>query len=141
MEVTRTVCLLAPQGALEGPPMEFLTAADFKRFSNPGVTSVQIVSPHNSQSTRVTITRVTVDPGAGQPRHAHASSEQIWLALEGEGVLLLAERRTQVLAAGQVACFADGDIHGVRNESASAFVYLAVTSPLIDFSYAYKERA
>jgi quercetin dioxygenase-like cupin family protein len=121
--------------------MEFLTEADFERFANPGVTSMQIVSPHNSQSTRVTITRVTVEPGAGQPRHAHASSEQIWLALEGKGVLLLAEGRTQVLAAGQVARFADGDIHGVRNQTAAPFVYLAITSPPIDFAYAYKERA
>jgi quercetin dioxygenase-like cupin family protein len=67
--------------------MEWLSKDQFTILANPGVTSVQIVSPHNSQSTRVTITRVTVEPGARQPRHAHARSEQIWLALQGAGTL------------------------------------------------------
>ena len=49
--------------------MEFLTTGQFKEFSNPGVLSVQLLSPHHSTSSRVTITRVTVDPGAKQVTH------------------------------------------------------------------------
>jgi hypothetical protein len=49
--------------------MEFLTELDFKQLSNPGVVSLQVLSPRNSTSLRVTITRVTVAPGASQPRH------------------------------------------------------------------------
>ena len=33
--------------------------------------------------------------------------------------------------------FADGDVHGLTNSGEQPFVYLSVTSPPIDFSYAY----
>lgn len=120
--------------------MEFLSAEDFVRLSNPGITSLQLLSPHNSQSARLTITRVTVEPGAGQPRHQHATSEQIWVALEGEATLLLADDQTRLFRAGEVARFADGDIHGVQNAAQTPFVYLSVTSPPIDFGYAYRRK-
>ncbi len=120
--------------------MEFLTEAEFKRLANPGVTSLQLLSPHNSASARVTITRVTVAPGAVQPRHAHAASEQIWVALAGAGTLLLGDGRTRAFAAGEVARFADGDVHGFENTGAEPFVYLSVTSPPIDFAYAYRQK-
>ncbi len=120
--------------------MEILGAADFVRLSNPGVASEQLLSPHNSQSARVTITRVTIAPGAGQPPHKHATSEQVWVALEGEATLLLADERTRTFRAGEVARFADGDIHGVQNASDAPFVYLSVTAPPIDFTYAYKRK-
>lgn len=120
--------------------MEFLAESDFKRLSNPGVVSLQLVSPHNSQSARLTITRVTVQPGAGQPRHKHDGSEQIWVALEGAATLLLAEGAARELKAGEVARFADGDVHGVDNTGSAPFVYLAVTSPPINFDYAYRDK-
>jgi quercetin dioxygenase-like cupin family protein len=118
--------------------MEFLTSEQFQVLSNPGVTSLQLLSPHNSASNRVTITRVTVEPGAVQPRHQHASSEQIWLAISGNGSLLLADGGTLAITAGQVVRFADGDIHGFENSGSEAFIYISVTSPPINFSYAYE---
>lgn len=117
--------------------MEFLTQDEFKMLSNPGVTSTQLLSPHNSASNRVTITRVEVAPGATQPPHAHASSEQIWLAVSGEGTLLLANGATKKFVSGEVVRFADGDMHGFTNTANEPFVYLSVTSPPINFSYAY----
>lgn len=120
--------------------MEFLKPEDFKLLSNPGVVSEQLLSLHNSTSTRVTITRVTLQPGATQPTHSHATSEQIWVALHGAGTLLLGEGKTGEIKQGEVVRFADGDLHGVRNSSAEPFVYLSVTSPPIDFSYVYKGR-
>ena len=118
--------------------MELLTESDVVRLSNPGVVSEQLLSPHNSPSTRVTITRVTMQPGSTQPRHKHETSEQIWMALSGEGLLLLAEGVTRSFKAGQIARFADGDVHGFTNHGPSPFVYLSVTSPPINFDYAYK---
>ena len=124
-----------------GRRMELLTESDFTRLSNPGVVSLQLLSPHNSQSARVTITRVTVEPGAGQPRHKHDGSEQIWVALEGSATLLLGDGATRALNAGEVARFADGDVHGVDNTGGAPFVYLAVTAPPINFDYAYRHRS
>lgn len=118
--------------------MEFLTDGDFRTLSNPGVTSIQLLSPHNSVSERVTITRVIVEPGGEQPRHDHATSEQIWIALSGEGTLLLDDQRVAAFGAGQVVRFADGDTHGFVNSGSEPFVYISVTSPPINFSYAYE---
>ncbi len=117
--------------------MEFLTEADFTHLVNPGVVSEQLVSPDNSASERVTITRVTVQSRAVQPRHIHAGSEQIWIALSGAGRLLLANGRTHPFAAGNVARFADRETHGFENTGEAPFVYLAVTAPPIDFTSAY----
>ena len=121
--------------------MEFLRAADFKLLSNPGVLSQQLLSPHNSGSERVTITRVTVEAGAVQPTHAHPKSEQIWVALQGTATLLLAAGESAEFNQGEVVRFADGDLHGLRNSSSGLFVYLSVTSPPIDFAYAYRRES
>ncbi|WP_269532852.1 cupin domain-containing protein [Chitinimonas sp. BJYL2] len=118
--------------------MEFLTDQQFKVLANPGVTSTQLLSPHNSLSERVTITRVVVEPGHTQPRHLHESSEQIWIAISGSGTLLLESENTLEIHEGQVVRFADGDMHGFTNSGSSPFVYISVTSPPINFSYAYK---
>ena len=109
-------------------------------MTNPGVVSRQILNDENSARTRVTITEVHLEPGAVQPRHSHASSEQIWYALKGTGQLLLADDKTMNFSAGDAVRFADGDIHGLYNNSDSEFVYISVTSPPINFGYAYEKE-
>ena len=121
--------------------MEFLKPESFKHLTNPGVQSTQLLSPHNSDSNRVTITSVTVDPGAVQPRHAHKTSEQIWIAIEGGGTLLLGGDTILDFHQGQVVRFEDGDIHGFHNTSSAPFKYVSITSPPINFSYAYASEA
>ena len=120
--------------------MEHLRPEQFVTLANPGVTSLQLLSPHNSKSTRVTITKVTVSPGTSQPRHSHASSEQIWYVLSGDGVLLLADGERRPICAGDVVRFGDGDVHGLENDGAQTFEYLSVTSPPINFDYAYANK-
>src|SRR6476620_10890900 len=70
-------------------PVEIIRRIEIASFVNGGVTSEQLLFPENSQSQRVTITRVTIAPGARNPPHAHTASEQVWVALSGSGVLLL----------------------------------------------------
>jgi mannose-6-phosphate isomerase-like protein (cupin superfamily) len=120
--------------------MEHLKPEQFVALSNPGVTSLQLLSPLNSSSSRLTITRVTVAPGAAQSRHVHASSEQVWYALAGEGTLLLADGARQPFAAGQVVRFVDGEVHGVENTGNVRLEYLSVTAPPIDFTGAYERK-
>jgi quercetin dioxygenase-like cupin family protein len=72
------------------------------------VQSEQLLFPENSSSRRVTLTRVTVLPGATNPPHRHPASEQIWVALEGSGILLLDDERQESITAGDVVRFADG---------------------------------
>ena len=117
--------------------MEIIRSADVVSLSNSGVTSEQLLCPKNSRSHRVTITRVTVAPGATNPRHAHAQSEQAWVALHGNARLLLGGSRTESFQEGDVVRFVEGDVHGLENPGAKDFVYLAVTSPPIDLRAAY----
>lgn len=121
--------------------MEFIEGKSIVSLSNPGVVSRQLLCPNNAQSTRVTITEVHLEPGASQPRHTHASSEQIWYALNGTGTLLLAQGEERAFTAGDVVRFADGDVHGLANNGDSEFVYLSVTAPPIDFGYAYRSSS
>jgi quercetin dioxygenase-like cupin family protein len=120
--------------------MELIRAAEVKSFANSGVTSRQLLFPENSSSARLTITRVTVGPGAKNPAHRHATSEQVWVALRGSGQLLLEGGRALPFAEGDVARFEDGDLHGFENTGESEFEYVSVTSPPVNFRATY-ERA
>ncbi len=120
--------------------MEFISSDTIKSLANPGVVSRQLLNPDNSESRRVTITEVHLEIGASQPRHMHEASEQIWYALKGSGTLLLADDAERAFHAGDVVRFADTDIHGLRNDGDTEFVYLSVTAPPIHFGYAYKEE-
>jgi quercetin dioxygenase-like cupin family protein len=117
--------------------MEIVRNGSATILSKTGVQSEQLIFPENSPSRRVTITRVTVSPQAINSPHRHENSEQIWVALAGRGTLLLDRERTEPFAAGDVARFADGDLHGLHNTGDTPFVYIAVTSPPIDFRPAY----
>lgn len=117
-----------------------LSAADFTTLQNPGARSVQIVWPNNAPEARVTITRVTMEPGATSARHMHPVSEQIWLIEQGSALLLISDGRTDGLRAGDVVRTPAGAIHGVTNTGGEPFVYLAVTTPPQDFTPAYKGR-
>jgi quercetin dioxygenase-like cupin family protein len=117
--------------------MELIRRSDIKSFANSGMTSEQLLFPENSRSQRLTITRVTIPPGGRNPPHAHATSEQVWVAVRGSGALLLAENATAPFAEGDVVRFEDGDVHGFHNTGPGEFVYLSVTSPPINFRAAY----
>ena len=119
--------------------MEFINRENIKELSNPGVVSRQLINPDNSKSERVTITEVHLEVGTSQPRHKHDTSEQIWYAVKGKGKLLLADDKEMIFTAGDVVRFADNDIHGLFNDGDTEFVYISVTSPPIDFGYAYKK--
>jgi quercetin dioxygenase-like cupin family protein len=120
--------------------MEFIKASEIKELSNPGVVSRQLLNPENSSSERVTITEVHLLPGASQPRHTHDASEQIWYATKGKGKLLLADGKEKEFKAGDLARFADKDVHGLLNDGDGEFIYVSVTAPPINFGYAYRNK-
>ena len=65
--------------------MELIPAEDIATLSNSGVTSRQLVCPENSASERITITRVTVAPGATRS----ANERRIMLGID-DGLVALA---------------------------------------------------
>ena len=120
--------------------MEFIKKEEIISLANPGVVSRQLMNPDNSTSQRVTITEVHLEVGASQPRHQHETSEQIWYATQGTGTLLLAEDQEMHFHAGDVVRFAEGDVHGLRNDGETEFIYVSVTAPPIHFGYAYQSE-
>jgi quercetin dioxygenase-like cupin family protein len=117
--------------------MEIIRAGEAATFSNSGITSQQLLFPENSRSRRITVTRVTVASGARNPPHRHASSEQVWIALRGEGQLLLEDGKTVPFAAGDVVRFEDNEFHGFESLGGTEFEYISITSPPINFRNAY----
>jgi quercetin dioxygenase-like cupin family protein len=117
--------------------VEIIRRDDVVSLRDSGVTSEQLLWPENSLSKRVTVTRVTVAPGATSPRHVHVNSEQVWIALRGNAHLLLQGPTTEPFGEGDVVRFVEGDVHGLENIGSDEFVYLSVTSPPINFRAAY----
>jgi quercetin dioxygenase-like cupin family protein len=117
--------------------MDFIRKEDIVALDSDFQVSHQLLWNENSSSERITTTRVHVYPGKTNQRHQHESSEQVWIALKGKG-LLLANDETREFSEGDVVRFADGDTHGNYNNSDQEFVYISVTAPPINFRYAYK---
>jgi quercetin dioxygenase-like cupin family protein len=120
--------------------MEIIKACNVLAFSNSGVTSRQLLFPENSKSQRITITRVVIEPGAVNPPHKHETSEQVWVALQGSGRLLLEEGKELIFEQGDIVRFEEGDVHGFSNTGKVAFEYLSVTSPPLSFRAAYEKN-
>jgi quercetin dioxygenase-like cupin family protein len=113
-------------------------ADDCEVLSRAGVQSRQLVWPGNAPEAQSTITQVTMEPGSVSARHSHASGEQIWIVVQGEGVLLLENGKTDVLRAGDIVRTPAGDVHGITNGGNEPLVYFAITTPPQDFTYAYE---
>ena len=120
--------------------MELIRSSDIPVLSNSGVESRQFLFPENSSSERVTVTHVTIPPGAKQPMHRHKTSEQVWIALEGSGRLILEDGKEEIFSAGDVVRFEDGDPHGCVNAGTKPFVYMSAMSPPLNFRGAYASR-
>ena len=119
--------------------MELIRRSEVTVLSKSGIESHQLLFPENSSSSRVTITKVVVAPRAVNPLHRHETSEQVWVAISGTGVLLLGDERTLPFQEGDVVRFADGDAHGFKNTGRAPFVYVSVTSPPVNFRRAYEQ--
>ena len=118
-----------------------LSTRDAAVLKNPGKLSEQLVWPRNAPESALTITRVTMEPGAVSTRHSHRHGEQIWIVEAGEGALLFAGSEQASLQAGDIVRTPAGDIHGVENTGAGPLVYLAITTPPEDFTPRYQETS
>jgi quercetin dioxygenase-like cupin family protein len=121
--------------------VEIIRSSECTVLRKAGLTSRQLLFPENSNSERLTITRVAVAPGAKNMPHRHEESEQIWVALKGSGHLLLEGGATMAFGEGDIARFEDGDLHGFENTGDMEFEYIAVTSPPVNFRNSYKEKS
>lgn len=59
-----------------------------------------------------------VPPGSSIGRHTHRGNEELYLVLEGEGILHL-DGEEHAVRAGSVIVNRDGGTHGLRNDSSA----------------------
>jgi mannose-6-phosphate isomerase-like protein (cupin superfamily) len=121
-------------------PIQRLSARDVTVLKNPGKDSEQLVWHRNAPEAAMTITRVTMQPGAVSTLHAHANSEQVWLIECGAGTLLMDGGAQADVKAGDIVRTPAGEAHGVLNSGGEPLVYLAVTVPPEDFTKRYAEE-
>ena len=114
------------------------TEKDFGLLTNPGKRSVQVIWTKNSPDSQITVTRVTMEPGAISERHTHPG-EQTWIVEQGSATMLLKGDRTMQIRAGDVLRTPPGETHGVLNDSKALFVYMSITTPPQDFTASYSE--
>jgi quercetin dioxygenase-like cupin family protein len=121
--------------------MEIIRASECTVLRKPGLTSRHLLFPENSNSERLTITRITVAPGGKNAPHRHEEAEQVWVALRGSGHLLLEGGMTMPFGEGDIARFEEGDLHGFENNGDSDFEYIAITSPPAPFRGSHLEKS
>lgn len=121
-------------------PVQILPAAKAVVLRNPGKDSVQLLSVDNSPESQVTITSVTMAPGAISERHSHPISEQIWIVQKGTGTLLLENDTSQEIHVGDVVRTPPKTIHGVKNTGSESFEYISITTPPEDMTHFYGEK-
>jgi mannose-6-phosphate isomerase-like protein (cupin superfamily) len=122
-------------------PIQRLSARDVTVLKNPGKDSEQLVWHRNAPDASMTITRVTMQPGAESTLHAHQQAEQIWLIERGAGTLLMAEDVTAEVKAGDIIRTPAGEAHGTVNSGNEPLIYLAITVPPEDFTSRYAEES
>jgi len=121
-------------------PVQILPAEKAVVLRNPGKDSVQLLSVENSPESKVTITSVTMAPGAISDRHSHPISEQIWIVQKGTGTLLLDNDSIQEIHAGDVVRTPPKITHGVKNTGSENFEYISITTPPEDMTHFYGEK-
>ncbi|MGV1768381.1 cupin domain-containing protein [Rhizobium rhizogenes] len=122
-------------------PVQILSMDKSVILKNPGKDSAQLLWGENSPEAQVTITKVTMQPGAVSERHSHPVSEQIWLVEKGEGDMLLADGQTTPIKAGELVRTPPGVVHGIKNTGSVPLEYTSITTPPEDMTKFYKERS
>jgi mannose-6-phosphate isomerase-like protein (cupin superfamily) len=69
-----------------------------------------------------------LEPGQSQKVHSHATSDKVYLLLDGAAVITVGDEERTLAPEEAVLCPA-GVVHGVRNDGAERAALLVVTAP------------
>lgn len=82
-------------------------------------------------ASNLTVTWVEGKPGSQQPLHAHAESEQVYVIVRGEGVMII-EGEEEPVAARSAVRIPAGATHAIRNTGPTPLEYVSATAPPLD---------
>jgi quercetin dioxygenase-like cupin family protein len=108
-----------------------IPALDGQAFWQPGVEGNAItikVSPWNIVKTNHTIFLHELPQGDEVPEHSHNDNEEIFICLEGEGVISI-DGVTYPFRKHDVAFLAPLSIHGIKTTSETALKFMVIISP------------
>jgi len=113
--------------------VQILTKAKAPRYSRPeGITSYLLASPRTSLAKHLTTTLVHVDPGGEQRIHSHAP-EQVYLVLEGTGLMTVGTE-TKDVGPGDCVFVPSDTPHGIRNQGPVLLRYFSAAAPAFETS-------
>jgi len=89
---------------------------------------LELVRPEREGSERLSLARATVPPGRTTLWHRHASSEEVYYILQGEGLLELEDLR-ELVEPGDARLIRPGVEHRITCTGAEPLVILCACSP------------
>ncbi len=92
-----------------------------------GLVSRLLHSERDDPDTDLTVTWVTVEPGASQVRHSH-DPEQVYVLVAGAGEMTVGEQ-TRSVAAGDCVHIPSNTTHGIENTGDEPLEYVSAATP------------
>jgi mannose-6-phosphate isomerase-like protein (cupin superfamily) len=97
------------------------------RYSRPeGITSYLLASPRTNSAEHLTITLAVIQPGGEQRIHSH-QPEQVYLILEGRGLMTVGGE-TQCVGPGDCVFIPSGQPHGLKNDGDVTLRYFSAAA-------------
>jgi len=93
-----------------------------------GQISHLLLTAGDAGSENLSVTWVEGEPESEQERHAHADSEQVYVIVQGKGLMHVAGEEEEV-GPGTLVFVPKGALHSIRNLDTEKLVYVSATSP------------
>ena len=100
-----------------------------KLSRDDGLVSKLLHSERHDPETDLTITWVTVEPGASQVQHSH-DPEQVYVLVAGEGEMTVGDEQRAVTA-GDCVHIPPNTTHGIENTGDEPLAYVSAATPAI----------
>ena len=110
------------------PKPRFITSDQAQTELAPWGKHWWLSRPGLTESTQLTLVRVTMRPGTGHRFHYHPAREEIIYVVDGRAEQWV-DREKQTLRAGECAFIPAGVVHAIHNVSKKPMTFLAILSP------------
>ena len=101
---------------------------DSPRNNRSGQVLYLLLAPGQFDSKNLTITWVEGQPGSEQPMHAHPENEQVYVVVQGCGLMKVGTDSEEV-GPGDMVLVPPNTDHAIKNTGGETLVYVSATSP------------
>ncbi len=108
--------------------MNAQTLEDSPRNHRGGQVSHLLLAPGQFGSRNLAITWVEGEPGSEQPLHRHPENEQVYVIVNGLGVMTVGDE-TREVGPGTMVLVPPDTLHSIRNVGENKLAFISATSP------------